>query len=74
MEKQIRIAPGLTATPMLGKNEGDSIYNETNPSGRYALPSEIASLAVYMVSSLGDMIVGDTFYMMGGSGTITLHN
>ena len=67
------IAPGPTATPMLGKNEGDTIYNPTNPSGRYAMPSEIASLAVYMVSDLGNMIVGDTFYITGGSGTITLH-
>lgn len=68
------IAPGPTATPMLGKNEGDTIYNETNPSKRYAMPSEIASLAVYMVSGFGDMIVGDTFYVTGGSGTITLHH
>lgn len=68
------IAPGPTATPMLRKNEGDSIYNASNPSGRYAMPSEIASLAVFMVSDMGDMIVGDTFYMTGGSGTISLHN
>ena len=68
------IAPGPVATPMLGKFEGDSIYNETSPSGRYAMPEEIAQLAVFMVSHLGDLIVGDTFYMTGGSGTITLHN
>ena len=68
------IAPGPTATPMLGKNEGDTIYNETNPSKRYAMPSEIASLAVYMVSGFGDLIVGDTFYITGGAGTITMHN
>ena len=67
------IAPGPTATQMLGKNEGDSIYNAYNPSGRYAMPSEIAALATFMVSDMGDMIVGDTFYMTGGSGTITLH-
>ncbi len=68
------IAPGPTMTPMLDKKEGDSIYNETNPSRRYTVPSEIASLAVYMVSGLGDMIVGDTFYVTGGSGIISLHN
>ena len=67
------IAPGPTATPMLGKNEGDSIYNATCPAGRFAMPSEIAALATFMVSDMGDMIVGDTFYMTGGSGTITLH-
>lgn len=67
------IAPGPVATPMLGKHEGDSIYNHANPSGRYAVPSEIANLAVFMCSSMGDLIVGDTFYITGGSGTITLH-
>ncbi len=68
------IAPGPTATPMLNKNAGDSIYNGTNYSGRYIMPSEIASLAVFMVSRAGDMIVGDTFYMTVGSGTITYHH
>ena len=68
------IAPGPTATPMLGKNEGDDeIYNAICPSGRFAMPSEIAALATFMVSDMGDMIVGDTFYMTGGSGVITLH-
>lgn len=68
------IAPGPVATPMLGKYEGDSIYKEDSPSGRYAMPEEIAQLAVFMVSDMGNQIVGDTFYMTGGSGTITLHN
>ncbi|MBQ3396295.1 MAG: SDR family oxidoreductase [Synergistaceae bacterium] len=67
------IAPGPVATPMLGKNEGDSIYNPYTPTGRYAMPSEIAELAVFMASSMGDLIVGDTFFITGGSGTITLH-
>lgn len=68
------IAPGPVATPMLGKQEGDSIYNEAFPSKRYAMPEEIAQLAVFMVSDMGNLIVGDTFYMTGGSGTITLHH
>lgn len=68
------IAPGPTATPMLGKKEGSSISEPNNPSKRYAMPEEIASMAVYMVSGAGDMIVGDTVYMTGGSGTITLHH
>ena len=67
------IAPGPTATPMMGKDEGDNIYHPTIPSGRFAMPSEIAALATFMVSDMGDMIIGDTFYMTGGSGTITLH-
>lgn len=68
------IAPGPTATPMLGKNEDDSIYEPYTPAGRYAMPEEIASLALFMVSGAGNMIVGDTVYMTGGSGTITLHH
>ncbi len=68
------IAPGPTATPMLGKTEGDSIFEAFTPAQRYSTPEEIASLAVFMVSGAGDMIVGDTFFMTGGSGTITLHN
>ena len=67
------IAPGPVATPMLGKNEGDSICNPINPSGRFSMPSEIASLAVFMVSNMGDLIVGDTFYITGGSGTLSYH-
>ena len=67
------IAPGPVATPMLGKHEGDSIHNPYNPAGRYSMPDEIAELAVFMASSMGDLIVGDTFYITGGSGTISLH-
>ena len=68
------IAPGPVATPMLGKQEGDSIHLPNNPSGRYAMPSEIAALATFMVSDMGNLIVGDTFYITGGSGTISLHD
>lgn len=67
------IAPGPTATEMVGKSEIDSISHETCPIGRYALPEEIANLALLMVSEAGDLIVGDTFYISGGSGTISLH-
>lgn len=68
------IAPGPTATPMLDKNEGDSITNDHNLIGRFEMPSEIANLAVFMVSDMGDMIVGDTFYISGGSGVISMHH
>ena len=68
------IAPGPTATPMLAKKEGDSIYEPYTPSHRYAMPEELASLALFMVSGAGNMIVGDTVYMTGGSGTITMHH
>ena len=63
------IAPGPTATPMT-KSDGTNLYYDA-PFVRYALPSEIATLAVYMVSDLGNLIVGDTFYITGGCGIIT---
>lgn len=65
------IAPGPVATPMMGKEKGDSLYKERQPSGRYAVPEEIAPLAVFMVSDFGNLIVGDTYYITGGSGTIS---
>lgn len=67
------IAPGPTATPMLGKTTNDEIGHDVCPAGRYATTQEIANLALFMVSGMGDLIVGDTFYITGGSGIISLH-
>ena len=67
------IAPGQTATPMFNLEKNENIYNQNALSKRYILPEEIASLAVHMVSGVGDMIVGDTVYMTGGSGVVSLH-
>lgn len=64
------IAPGSTATQLLGVNEGDSIYTDDNKIGRYVMPQEIAEFALLLVSSLGDMVVGDTIYISGGRGVI----
>lgn len=65
------IAPGQTATPMLDVDKSEDISNGYAFAGRYIMPEEIASLATMMVSSLGDVIVGDTYYMTGGSGVVT---
>lgn len=62
------IAPGSTATGLLGYKQGDSVWTEDNKNHRYILPSEVADYAVMMVSGLGDMIVGDTLYISGGRG------
>ena len=67
------IGPGPTATEMLNMSQNDEISHEKSPIGRYATPEEIANLAVFMVSNMGDLIVGDTFYISGGSGVISLH-
>ena len=66
------LAPGQTATPMLGISN-DDIYNGYAMAGRYIMPQEIANLAVFMISDMGNMIVGDTFYMTGGSGVVTFN-
>ena len=68
------IAPGPTATPMLNHQEDGNIYKADSVSKRYAVPSEIAALAVFMASDMGNLIVGDSFYITGGSGTISMHN
>lgn len=65
------LAPGPTATPMLNKKENDNIAFERNPIGRYALPQEIANMAVILVSNMGRTIVGDVVYMTGGAGLLT---
>ena len=65
------IAPGPTATPMLNKKEGDDLAFPGNPLGRFALPEEIANMAVFLVSDMGRSIVGDIVYMTGGSGLVT---
>ena len=65
------IAPGQTATPMLDVDKNEDISNPNSFAGRYAMPEEIATLATLMVSSMGDMIVGDTYYITGGAGVVT---
>lgn len=65
------IAPGPVATPMIGVTE-ENLSWAGNPCGRVATPEEIANIALVMVSEMGDLIVGDTFFVSGGSGTTCL--
>lgn len=65
------LAPGPTTTPMLSKNSKGNISLPNNPSLRYALPEEIANMAVVLTSQMGRLVVGDTIYMTGGAGVIT---
>lgn len=66
------IAPGPTATPMLGKKEGDQLSRPQSPIKRFIHPLEIASMAVFLLSNNGRSIVGDIVYMTGGAGILTL--
>lgn len=65
------LAPGQTATPMLGRNPQKNIMAEKNAIGRMALPEEIANMAVFLTSDMGRMIMGDIIYMTGGSGVFS---
>ena len=67
------IAPGQTATPMLLKDTSKGLGNNTI-LGRYALPEEIANMAVVMVSGLGKTILGDIVYMTGGSALVSFED
>lgn len=66
------LAPGPTATPMLLSDPEGDINKPESPSGRYAVPEEIANMAVVLASSIGRMVVGDIVYMTGGSGLVTI--
>lgn len=65
------IAPGPTATPMLGKYETSDLTLPQSPIGRFVHPKEVASMAVFLLSENGRSIVGDTVYMTGGAGMLT---
>ena len=67
------IAPGQVATPMTIRDDETSIDNEHALNGRFAMPDEIANLAIFMISNMGDLIVGDTYHITGGSGVTSLH-
>lgn len=64
------IAPGPTATPIINADE-DDISDYDIPAERFATASEIASMAVKLVSDSGRMILGDMVYMTGGAGNLT---
>jgi 3-oxoacyl-[acyl-carrier protein] reductase len=65
------LAPGPTATNMILGEDRSNIAFVKNPTGRCAMPEEIANMAVFLTSSMGKMIVGDTIFMTGGAGLIT---
>ena len=64
------IAPGPTATDMIGADEND-LANLEVPAGRIATVDEIANHALALLSEMGDMVVGSTLYVTGGSGITT---
>ena len=63
------IAPGSTATSLLGIEDGDSINSNENYMGRLIMPDEVASLAKLIVSDVGKMIDGEVIHIAAGRGT-----
>lgn len=66
------IAPGSTATALLGVHKGDSIYTIDNRFNRMVMPDEIGEYARMMVSDAGDMLVGETLHISGGRGVFDI--
>lgn len=66
------VAPGPVATKMLGKTDDDNLWNKRYKGGRYATVEEIGNWAVCLVSDMGQLVMGDSLYVSGGSGTLDI--
>lgn len=65
------LAPGPVATPLLKKDGGnDDLSLPNTPYGRYAIPEEVANMAVILVSPIARLVIGDTVFMTGGAGNV----
>ena len=66
------IAPGPTATELLGYNEGANIFTRENKAGRLIMPDEVATLATYLVSDASNMLTGETINISAGRGVFDI--
>jgi len=62
------IAPGIIATNMQPGclKQGENVFTPLIPIGRFALPEEIAELALFLMSDAANFIVGQTILCDGG--------
>ncbi|RQW63873.1 SDR family NAD(P)-dependent oxidoreductase [Vibrio viridaestus] len=60
------IAPGRTATEMLGRDSCGNIYDSYTIAKRFCLPEEIAELASFLMGDSSNFIVGQTILCDGG--------
>jgi NAD(P)-dependent dehydrogenase (short-subunit alcohol dehydrogenase family) len=62
------IAPGIIATKMQPKllKQNENLFCSLNPLQRFALPEEIAELAIFLLSDASNFIVGQTIVCDGG--------
>lgn len=66
------IAPGPTYTSMMAKDADVDLNRPSSPAGRMTDAQEIGNIASILVSDMGRMIHGDTIYITGGCGNLTL--
>lgn len=66
------IAPGTTATDLIGYQNGESIYSSENFTERLIMPEEVANLAKLLLSDSGRMIIGETILISGGRGVFDI--
>ena len=66
------IAPGSTATELIGIKKGDHITSEENGMNRLVMPDEVATLAKLLVSDAGKMIDGEVIHIAAGRGTFDI--
>lgn len=62
------IAPGSTATSLLGYKKGESIYTDDNSESRMIMPEEIGNLTSLLLSDAGNMINGEIIHISSGRG------
>lgn len=62
------IAPGSTATPLIGVEPGQSVSSDENGLRRLATPEEVAVWAKMLVGPQGDFISGETLLVSAGRG------
>lgn len=65
------LAPGPVATEML-TDEAGNLANQRYKGKRFISPTEIANWAVYLTSSIGDMMLGDAVFVSAGSGSLDI--
>ena len=65
------IGPGPTPTPMIKMDPNGDYTKPNSPAGRFIIPEEVSNIAVFLLSNMGRMIVGDTIFVTGGVGTLT---
>lgn len=61
------IAPGVTATEMTGYREDENLFNEYICSNRTFLASEVAEVAVFLISDISSCISGDVIACNSGN-------